>query len=60
MHRREMQNAEQGKECAAAHVMSREVTDVTAVRACPILVAAAASSWLLLRESKVGLSLLKA
>jgi hypothetical protein len=32
----------------AAHVMSRDVSDVTAMRAVPTAVEAAASSWLLL------------
>ncbi len=52
-----MQNSGQGKGCAAAHVMSREVSDVTAARDLPSLVAASSSSWLLLHESKVGLRL---
>ncbi len=42
------------KGCAAAHVMSRAVSDVTAARAGARAVAAGASSWLLLHGGKPG------
>ncbi len=48
-------SAEQSSGRAAAHLMSRVVSDVTAARAVPTAVAAAASSWLSLQGGKINL-----
>jgi hypothetical protein len=47
-------SAKPGAEWWVAHVMSRDVSDETAVRAVLRAVAAAASSWLLLQKGSRG------